>query len=85
VRVVVRAARAPWRGRGCGTDPRAGAKPDHQNMTGNTAAHFASTYGYDDVYALLVERGADLTLRNTEGATPPEWTKAGKAPTAGAP
>jgi ankyrin repeat protein len=54
-------------------------------MTGNTAAHFASTYGYDDVYALLVERGADLTLRNTEGATPPEWTKAGKAPTAGAP
>ena len=49
-----------------------------QNQTGNTAAHFANAYGYVDVYALLVDSGADLTIRNDAGKTAPENVKGTK-------
>ena len=48
---------------------RPGAKVNLQNMLGNTAAHFAKMYGYDEVYNLLVENGADVTLKNSDGVT----------------
>ena len=55
-----------------------GANMNIQNQTGNTAAHFANAYGYVDVYALLVDSGADLTIRNDAGKTAPENVKGTK-------
>jgi ankyrin repeat protein len=40
------------------------------NPVGDSALHVASAQGYDTVVRLLVERGADLNLRNTRGLTP---------------
>jgi ankyrin repeat protein len=40
------------------------------NPAGDSALHVASAQGYDTVVRLLVERGADLNLRNTRGLTP---------------
>ena len=49
-----------------------------QNGLGNTAAHFARAYGYEGIYQYLVERGADLTLTNADGATADTWVKPDK-------
>jgi uncharacterized protein len=40
------------------------------NPAGDSALHVASAQGYDTVVRLLLERGADLNLRNTRGLTP---------------
>ena len=48
-------------------------------MTGNTAAHFAATYGYDDIYAYLMAHGADPTITNKDGVAATADAKVGKA------
>jgi len=58
--------------------PCAGADVNVQNGLGNTATHFARAYGYDGIYQYLVERGADLTLSNADGATADTWVKSDK-------
>jgi ankyrin repeat protein len=40
------------------------------NPAGDTAVHIAAAQGYADVVRLLVERGADLNVRNGRGLTP---------------
>ena len=48
-----------------------GANVNHQNKQGNTALHFAFTYDPSGQIAeLLIEKGADDTLRNNAGGTP---------------
>jgi uncharacterized protein len=49
---------------GLGGDVRAASQ------TGDTALHVAAALGYDTVVQLLVERGADVNVRNTRGITP---------------
>ena len=48
-------------------------------MTGNTAAHFAATYGYDDIYAYLMAHGGDPTITNKDGVAATADAKVGKA------
>ena len=49
---------------------RLGSDIDAANPAGDTALHIASAQGYDTVVRTLVERGADMNLRNTRGLTP---------------
>jgi uncharacterized protein len=49
---------------GLGGDVRAASQ------AGDTALHVAAALGHDTVVQLLVERGADLNVRNTRGITP---------------
>ncbi len=46
-----------------------------QKKTGNTALHYAAMRGADDVVALLVQFGADGSIRNAEGKLPRELEK----------
>ena len=49
---------------------RLGCAVDHQNRQGQTALHFAYSYGYDGLYwELKLEGGADDELRNGAGRT----------------
>mmetsp|Transcript_30732 Transcript_30732/g.69742 ORF Transcript_30732/g.69742 Transcript_30732/m.69742 type:complete len:530 (+) Transcript_30732:1-1590(+) len=48
---------------------RRGAQLDLQNLTGQTALHFAFGYGYADVGDYLVQKGADDSVRNKDGLT----------------
>ena len=41
-----------------------------ENEQGNTPLHFAAANGFVDKVTILVEAGADLTIRNTIGNTP---------------
>ncbi|GAM22126.1 hypothetical protein SAMD00019534_053010 [Acytostelium subglobosum LB1] len=43
---------------------------DSQNVEGDTAAHIAVMYGYDEVVTLLLSLGADFTIENKEKKTP---------------
>lgn len=49
---------------------RAGVRLDAQNEKGNTAAHFACAYGYEDISEYLVKKGADPGILNGEGKRP---------------
>jgi ankyrin repeat protein len=40
------------------------------SQTGDTALHVAAALGYDTVVQFLVERGADVSVKNTRGITP---------------
>ncbi len=47
---------------------------DRKDETGATALHHAAFYGHRTVVSLLVERGADVNVRdNRFGATPTGW------------
>lgn len=48
-----------------------GAAINHQNAQGNTALHFALTFGSEgQLGEYLIEHGADDTIENIEGMTP---------------
>jgi ankyrin repeat protein len=47
-----------------------GLEIDAVDRGGRTALHGAALQGYDKVVAALVERGADLTLTDSDGFTP---------------
>lgn len=47
---------------------------DAQNCSGATALHFAAAYGRSDNVQLLLDLGADATLRDNVGRTAEEWT-----------
>jgi ankyrin repeat protein len=49
---------------------RLGSDIDAVNPAGDSALHIASAQGYDTVVRTLVERGADMNLRNKRGLTP---------------
>jgi len=55
---------------------RRGASINHRNRRGNTALHFAFTYGYVQLAAYLMSKGADDSLRNCEGLTSHEGISA---------
>jgi ankyrin repeat protein len=40
------------------------------SRTGDTALHVAAALGYDTVVQLLVDRGANVNLKNARGVTP---------------
>ena len=40
------------------------------DLAGNTALHGAVSMGYDEVVRLLVEKGAQLNIKNKRGQTP---------------
>lgn len=48
---------------------RRGASLNLQNLNGQTALHFAYSYGYSDVGDYLVSKGADDSIRNKDGLT----------------
>eukprot|EP00606_Chrysophyceae_sp_TOSAG23-5_P000215 GSChrysophyteH2.ASY1.ANO1.1443.1 assembled CDS len=48
---------------------RRGADLNGQNLTGQTALHFAFGYGYTEVGDYLVKKGADDSIRNKDGLT----------------
>jgi len=48
---------------------RRGANLNLQNLTGQTALHFAFGYGYNEVGDYLVSKGADDSIRNKDGLT----------------
>ena len=48
---------------------RKGANINLQNLTGQTALHFAFAYGYEDLGNYLISKGADDSLTNAEGLT----------------
>lgn len=46
---------------------------DHQNIYGNTALIFASTFGEIEIVKKLVERGANPFIKNLHQATARDW------------
>jgi ankyrin repeat protein len=46
-----------------------GAEVDHEGLGGNTALHLAVTNGDRPLAEVLVERGANVTLKNADGQT----------------
>eukprot|EP01039_Chlorochromonas_danica_P000903 gene903-984_t len=48
---------------------RRGASLNLQNLTGQTALHFAFGYGYNEAGEYLVSKGADDSIRNKDGLT----------------
>ena len=38
-----------------------------QNLMGNTALHFATQYGYNDIFEYLIKKGADPNITNLRG------------------
>ena len=55
---------------------RRGASINHRNRRGNTALHFAFAFGYTELAAYLISKGADDSLRNCEGLTSHEGISA---------
>jgi ankyrin repeat protein len=53
------------------------------NDAGETALHYAAALGYDLVVQLLVDRGADLAVKNTRGQTALGVLRGGKGPVIG--
>ena len=51
----------------------AGAEIDRQCEHGRTALQMAAAWGHLDVVQLLIEHGADPTIRDDEGMTPSEF------------
>mmetsp|Transcript_10458 Transcript_10458/g.33813 ORF Transcript_10458/g.33813 Transcript_10458/m.33813 type:complete len:92 (-) Transcript_10458:124-399(-) len=49
---------------------RAGADPNAQNKQGQTALHYALSYGYFELAEYIQSKGADPGLRNLNGKTP---------------
>lgn len=47
-----------------------GALPDDRDSTGLSPLHVAALQGYDDIVVRLVNAGADLFVKDAEGATP---------------
>jgi ankyrin repeat protein len=47
-----------------------GANINHQNYKGNTALHEMIKMGDHDFAQCLIQRGADITIRNKDGLTP---------------
>lgn len=47
-----------------------GANPNHQNLQGQTAAHFCIAYQFFDLSQWMFENGADDTIENKYGLTP---------------
>ena len=48
---------------------RRGANLNQQNLTGQTALHFAFGYGYTEAGEYLVKKGADDSIKNKDGLT----------------
>lgn len=48
----------------------AGASPNAKDPNGYTAIHAAASYGHIDLLRLLVQRGGDVNVQDTEGDTP---------------
>jgi len=48
---------------------RRGASLNLQNLSGQSALHFAFGYGYSDVGEYLISKGADDSIRNKDGLT----------------
>ncbi len=46
---------------------RRGAQINSANLSGQTPLHYCYGYGYEDVGAYLVKRGADDSIRNKDG------------------
>ena len=55
-----------------------GANPNHQNDTGQTAAHFANEYKFFEVSTWLFENGAQDYIENTYGLTAYDGLTAGE-------
>jgi ankyrin repeat protein len=47
-----------------------GANPNHQNVAGQTPAHFAISFKFFDLSTWLFENGASDTIENKFGLTP---------------
>ena len=47
-----------------------GGRVNAASQNGDTALHVAAALGYDTVVQLLVERGADVAVKNRRGVTP---------------
>lgn len=47
-----------------------GANPNHQNKSGQTAAHFAIAYKFFDLSSWMFENGGDDTIMNKDHLTP---------------
>jgi uncharacterized protein len=57
-------------GEGVAAAMRLGGDVKAANPAGDTALHVAASLGYDTVVQFLVERGADVNVRNRRGITP---------------
>lgn len=52
-----------------------GAEIDHQTKKGYTALMKASQNGYTEIVLILMDRGANLNLKNIHGATAAELAR----------
>ena len=52
-----------------------GARVDARNGLNQTALHLAVSHGFPEVAALLVQKGADRTPKDQQGATPARYAK----------
>jgi ankyrin repeat protein len=73
------AAQGPWPG---GVEVaraliEAGADVNNQCEHGRTALHMAAAWGHADSVRLLLENGADATIIDDEGLSPPEVARQG--------
>jgi len=60
---------------------RSGADLNAGNFRGNTPLHYAKEFGFEGLYAYLVEKGADDTLLNDEGLPPEQGIGKDQRPT----
>jgi ankyrin repeat protein len=50
-----------------------GANVNAQNRSGGTPLMWSAVYGHDDAARLLLSRGADASLKDSDGITAAEW------------